>query len=93
MTDTQIITLFWKRDEEAIRQTNAVYGHRLYIISDKILRSQQDAEESATKTKLLFCLSGKNLPEFFSTQTAMEFRSKEKCRSSLFNSGNGKLYS
>ena len=50
MTDTQIITLFWKRDEEAIRQTNAVYGHRLYIISDKILRSQQDAEESVSDT-------------------------------------------
>ena len=50
MTDSQIIALFWERNEDAIRQTDAVYGHKLYAISHKILRSRQDAEESVSDT-------------------------------------------
>ena len=50
MTDQQIIALFWERNEDAVRQTDAVYGHRLYAISDKILHSRQDAEESVSDT-------------------------------------------
>lgn len=50
MTDSQIIALFWERNEDAIRQTDAAYGRRLYAISDKILRSPQDAEESVSDT-------------------------------------------
>lgn len=50
MTDSQIIELFWKRNEAAIAQTDATYGRRLYTISDKILRSRQDAEESVNDT-------------------------------------------
>ena len=50
MTDSQIIELFWERNEAAIAQTDAAYGHRLYMISDKILRSRQDAEESVNDT-------------------------------------------
>ena len=50
MTDSQIIALFWERNEDAIRQTDAVYGRKLYAISHKILRSRQDAEESVSDT-------------------------------------------
>ena len=50
MTDSQIIALFWERNEDAIRQTDAVYGRKLYAISHKILRSHQDAEESVSDT-------------------------------------------
>ena len=50
MTDSQIIALFWERCEDAIRETDAAYGRKLYAISDKILRSQQDAEESVSDT-------------------------------------------
>jgi RNA polymerase sigma-70 factor (ECF subfamily) len=50
MTDSQIIALFWERKEDAIRETDAVYGRKLYAISDKILRSSQDAEESVSDT-------------------------------------------
>ena len=50
MTDSQIIELFWERNEAAIAQTDATYGRRLYTISDKILRSRQDAEESVNDT-------------------------------------------
>lgn len=50
MTDEQIIGLYWNRNEDAIRQTDAVYGRRLYVLSDRILRSGQDAEESVSDT-------------------------------------------
>lgn len=52
MTDAQIIALFWDRDEEAIRQTHAVYGQRLHRLADQILRSPQDSEESVSDTYL-----------------------------------------
>ena len=50
MTDSQIIALFWERNENAIQETDAVYGRKLYAISDKILRSTQEAEESVSDT-------------------------------------------
>ena len=50
MNDSQIIALFWERNEDAIQETDAVYGRKLYAISDKILRSTQDAEESVSDT-------------------------------------------
>ena len=50
MTDSRIIALFWERNEDAIRETDAAYGRKLYAVSDKILRSQQDAEESVSDT-------------------------------------------
>ena len=50
MTDSQIIALFWERNEDAIQETNTAYGRKLYAVSDKILRSAQDAEESVSDT-------------------------------------------
>ena len=50
MTDSQIIALFWERNEDAIRETDAAYGRKLHAVSDKILRSAQDAEESVSDT-------------------------------------------
>ena len=50
MTDSQMIALFWDRNEDAIKETDAAYGQKLYAVSDKILRSAQDAEESVSDT-------------------------------------------
>ena len=50
MTDSQIVALFWERSEDAIRETDTVYGRRLFAVSDKILHSRQDAEESVSDT-------------------------------------------
>ena len=50
MTDSQIIALFWERSEDAIRETDAVYGRKLFAVSDKILHSREDAEESVSDT-------------------------------------------
>ena len=50
MTDSQIIALFCERNEDAIKETDRAYGRKLYVISDKILHSAQDAEESVSDT-------------------------------------------
>lgn len=52
MTDSQIIALFWDRNEDAIRETERAYGRRLHVLSDRILRNEQDAQESVSDTYL-----------------------------------------
>lgn len=50
MEDAKIIDLFFARSEEAIRQTDAAYGRRLFALADRILRDSQDSEESVSDT-------------------------------------------
>lgn len=50
MEDAQIIALFWARNEDAIRETDAVYGRRLRALSHKIVQCHEDAEESVNDT-------------------------------------------
>lgn len=50
MEDTQIIDLYWARDEEAIRATDATYGRRLNALAQKLLLNREDAEESVNDT-------------------------------------------
>lgn len=50
MEDKAIIALFWKRDQEAIRQTDLQYGQRLQRLSHSILNNQEDAKETVNDT-------------------------------------------
>nr|MBQ8244144.1 sigma-70 family RNA polymerase sigma factor [Oscillospiraceae bacterium] len=50
MEDSKIIELFFSRNEEAITQTDAAYGRRLFHLADGILRCPEDAEESVSDT-------------------------------------------
>jgi RNA polymerase sigma-70 factor (ECF subfamily) len=50
LDDVNIIDLFWDRDQEAIRQTHLSYGRKLYVLSNRILRNREDAEESVSDT-------------------------------------------
>ena len=50
MEDSQIIALYWARDEEAIRQTESAYGTRPLALADRILRCPEDAQESVSDT-------------------------------------------
>ena len=50
MNDSQIIALFWDRNEDAIQETARAYGRRLFVLSDRILNSQPDAEECVSDT-------------------------------------------
>ena len=52
MEDSKIIELFFARNETAIRQVDDAYGRRLFVLADRILRNDQDAEESVSDTYL-----------------------------------------
>ena len=52
MDDRKIIALFFARDQEAIRQTDAVYGRRLLGLAGRIVENDQDAEENVSDTYL-----------------------------------------
>ena len=50
MEDEKIIDLYFARNEDAICQTDAAYGRKLFCLAERILRDGQDAEESISDT-------------------------------------------
>ena len=52
MKDTEIIKLYWDRDEAAINATADTYGSYCYSIAYNILNSNEDSEECVNDTWL-----------------------------------------
>jgi RNA polymerase sigma-70 factor (ECF subfamily) len=52
MKDTEIIELYWNRDESAISATADVYGNYCYSIAYHILQCNEDAQECVNDTYL-----------------------------------------
>ena len=52
MNDSQIIGLYWARDEQAISETARQYGAYCMGIANQILRDEADAEECVNDTWL-----------------------------------------
>lgn len=52
MQDQQIVELYWKRDEAAIRETDEKYGGYLLHIARNILFDEEDSRESVNDTYL-----------------------------------------
>ena len=50
MDDKSIIELYFRRDENALRQTKELYGERLRALAYRILQSREDAEECENDT-------------------------------------------
>lgn len=50
MEDAEILTLYWQRSEDAIKETDAVYGRKLHSLADRIVRSFEDAQECVSDT-------------------------------------------
>ena len=50
MEDAKIIDLYFARNEDAICQTDAAYGKKLFRLADRILQNAQDSEESVSDT-------------------------------------------
>ena len=50
MDDSKIIALFFARNEDAIRHTDDTYGRRLFYLAERIVKNDQDAEESVNDT-------------------------------------------
>ena len=52
MNDSQIVALFFDRDQRAIEETAAKYGNYCYCIAHNILQTKEDAEEAVSDTYL-----------------------------------------
>lgn len=52
MEDSGILELYWARDEQAIRETDAAYGSRLQQLAARIAGSCEDAQECVSDTYL-----------------------------------------
>ncbi|MCR4646711.1 MAG: sigma-70 family RNA polymerase sigma factor [Oscillospiraceae bacterium] len=52
MDDTAIVQLYWDRNENAIAETSAKYGHYCTSIAMHILQDHEDAEECVNDTYL-----------------------------------------
>lgn len=52
MEDSQIVELYWARDEEAIRQTEQKYGAYLSMVAYNILANLEDSKECVNDTFL-----------------------------------------
>ncbi len=50
--DERIIELYWQRDENALRQTEAKYGRMLFHLAYNILHDRSDCEECLNDTLL-----------------------------------------
>ncbi|MCI8433080.1 MAG: hypothetical protein HFH83_07795 [Lachnospiraceae bacterium] len=50
MDDCEIICLFWKRDETAIKHTEVKYGEKLRHLAMKILNNREDTAECINDT-------------------------------------------
>lgn len=50
MEDSEIVELYWQRDETAIRETRRKYGRYLAKIAHNILSSREDGEEVVNDT-------------------------------------------
>lgn len=52
MEDAEIIDLYFRRDEKAIKETDAKYGRLLFKVANNILCSSSDSEECVNDTYL-----------------------------------------
>ena len=50
MTDNEIISLYWARDERAIKETDVRYGQFCYTLAYNVLHTKEDAEECVNDT-------------------------------------------
>lgn len=52
MEDSQIVELYWKREEAAIRETESKYGKYLTVIAYHVLADFEDSKEAVNDTYL-----------------------------------------
>ena len=52
MEDSEIVELYWERDDKAIFESGAKYGHNCRVVARSILHNQEDVEECVNDTWL-----------------------------------------
>jgi RNA polymerase sigma-70 factor (ECF subfamily) len=71
MQDDEIVELYWQRDEQAIRETDAVYGAYLLKIAGNILNDEGDSQEVVNDTYFkAWCTMPENRPRYLSLYLA-----------------------
>lgn len=66
LEDSKIIDLYFARNEDAIAETDAAYGRRLFALSNRILNHREDAEECVNDTYLkVWDIVPPQRPQFF----------------------------
>ena len=86
MEDSRIIELYFARNEDAIRHTDDTYGRQLLCLADRIVKNDQDAEESVNDTYLKAWntipphISGQDLQKFCAGQAGLEVGGKAQGR-------------
>lgn len=50
MTDTQIVEMYWDRNEQAVTATSEKYGTYCYTVAYGILHNEEDSKESVNDT-------------------------------------------
>lgn len=53
MEDSQIVAMYWERNEQALQHTAEKYGRYCFAIAHNILSNKEDAEESVNDTYLV----------------------------------------
>ena len=77
MTDTDIIDMYFARDQRAIEETQKRYGGYCYSIAQRILENKEDAEECVNDALLSVWNSiPPNRPKFFNLFLAKLTRNK-----------------
>ena len=95
MDDSQIVALYWARQETAVSETKKKYGRYLFSIANHILSQNEDSEEcvndtllgalelhSTTQTGCPFYLPWEN-----HTASGTEEASDERCGKTGWNGG------
>ncbi len=52
MDDSRIVELYWRKNTDAITETNSKYGAYCFAIADNILHNKEDSEECVNDTWL-----------------------------------------
>ena len=52
MNDSQIVSMYWERNEKAVEETQKKYGSFCYSVAYSILCNEEDAKESVNDTYL-----------------------------------------
>lgn len=80
MDDNEIVDLYWKRNEQAIKETNEKYGAYCLKISLNILADMSDSEENVNDIAVRFGYSHSKIK-------SMLMRTRERLKSYLKQEG------
>lgn len=71
--DEEIIRMYWRRDENAIRETDLKYGGYLFAVAYRIVRDRRDCEEAERLLYSGYVFGGHTCPFCMAEQKKVDF--------------------